>query len=131
MADGPSARNTQARTGASPVLHHQGAQPGPAGWANYFRLTANMRHLDELDWWLRRRLRCLLWRQWQAPRTRERKLASLGIAPERTWKSSVNGRGAWWNAGAKHMNQALPTSYFARMGLAYLRNTVQELQRVS
>ncbi|QKF06512.1 group II intron reverse transcriptase/maturase [Pseudomonas aeruginosa] len=101
------------------------------GWANYFRLTANMRHLDELDWWLRRRLRCLLWRQWQAPKTRERKLASLGISPERAWKSSVNGRGAWWNAGAKHMNQALPTSYFARMGLVSLRNTVQELQRIS
>ncbi|MCG0208585.1 group II intron maturase-specific domain-containing protein [Pseudomonas aeruginosa] len=37
------------------------------GWANYFRLTANMRHLEELDGWLRRRLRCLRWRQWQTP----------------------------------------------------------------
>ncbi|HFH3009053.1 TPA: group II intron maturase-specific domain-containing protein [Pseudomonas aeruginosa] len=37
------------------------------GWANYFRLTANMRHLEELDGWLRRRLRCLRRRQWQTP----------------------------------------------------------------
>jgi group II intron reverse transcriptase/maturase len=101
------------------------------GWANYFRLTANMRNLEELDWWLRRRLRCVLWRQWQTPKTRERKLLALGLTPERAWKSSVNGRGAWWNAGARHMNQALPTSYFARMGLVSLHNMVRELQRVS
>ena len=94
------------------------------GWANYFRLTANMRALDELDWWLRRRLRCLLWRQWKTPKTRERRLISLGLKPERAWKSSVNGRGPWWNSASKHMNQAVPTLYFAQMGLVSLRSTV-------
>ena len=101
------------------------------GWANYFRLTANMRTLDELDWWLRRKLRCLLWRQWKTPKTRERKLISLGLRPERAWKSSVNGRGPWWNSAAKHMNQAVPTLYFAKMGLVSLRSTVQGLQRIN
>ena len=101
------------------------------GWANYFRLTANMRTLDELDWWLRRKLRCLLWRQWKTPKTRERRLILLGLRPERAWKSSVNGRGPWWNSASKHMNQAVPTLYFAKMGLVSLRSTVQGLQRIS
>lgn len=98
------------------------------GWANYFRLTANMRTLDELDWWLRRKLRCLLWRQWKTPKTRERRLISLGLRPERAWQSSVNGRGPWWNSASHHMNQAVPTLYFAKMGLVSLRSTVQRLQ---
>ncbi|MFW0756328.1 hypothetical protein ACN1C3_16550 [Pseudomonas sp. H11T01] len=60
-----------------------------------------MRTLDELDWWLRRKLRCLLWRQWKTPKTRERRLISLGLRPERAWQSSVNGRGPWWNSASE------------------------------
>lgn len=51
------------------------------GWANYFRLTANMRHLEELDGWLRRRLRCLRWRQWQTLHRRPRVEALRQVAP--------------------------------------------------
>jgi RNA-directed DNA polymerase len=33
------------------------------GWIGYFQLTQSQRSLEELDGWLRRRLRCLPWRQ--------------------------------------------------------------------
>src|SRR5690606_10926183 len=33
------------------------------GWINYFRLTQTKGVLEQLDSWLRRRLRCLIWRQ--------------------------------------------------------------------
>lgn len=36
---------------------------------------------------------------------------------EQAWRSSVNGRGSWWNAGASHMKQAFPNVYFQRLGL--------------
>jgi hypothetical protein len=39
-----------------------------------------------------------------------------GIDEARAWKSAGNGRGPWWNAGASHMNQAYPTSYFRNLG---------------
>jgi hypothetical protein len=45
------------------------------GWINYFRLTDSKGSLEELDGWLRRRLRCLLWRQWKRPATRARNYA--------------------------------------------------------
>ena len=47
----------------------------------------------------------------------------------RAWKSSVNGRGPWWNAGAKHMIAALPPKYFTQLGLVSLVVTHQHLQR--
>jgi len=100
------------------------------GWMAYFQHTQVYGVLEELDQWVRRRLRCLLWRQWKRPRTRERKLRQLGLDAERAWRSAVNGRGPWWNAGASHMNHALPTAFFTTWGLASLADTRQRLQCV-
>jgi len=100
------------------------------GWIAYFRATESKAPLQALDGWVRRRLRCVLWRQWKRPRTREARLTALGLEPQRAWKSAWNGRGAWWNAGASHLNTALPASYFAHMGLVSLLATQQHLQRV-
>ena len=101
------------------------------GWMNYFQLTDAKGLLDKLDSWVRRRLRCLLWRQWKRPQTRERKMRALGLDAERAWASAVNGRGAWWNAGASHMNQALPAAYFTTKGLVSLMGSYQRLQSLS
>ena len=99
------------------------------GWMNYFSLTQSRRPIEELDTWLRRRLRSIVWRQWKRPRTREAKLRAHGLDAQRAWKSSVNGRGPWWNAGAKHMIAALPPKYFTQLGLVSLVATHQHLQR--
>ncbi len=44
------------------------------GWINYFRLAQVKGTFEDLDGWLRRKLRCILWRQWKRPRTRVKKL---------------------------------------------------------
>jgi hypothetical protein len=36
------------------------------GWTSYFRLTEVKGALPNLDGWIHRRLRCLLWRQWKS-----------------------------------------------------------------
>ncbi|WP_371436308.1 group II intron reverse transcriptase/maturase [Polaromonas sp.] len=99
------------------------------GWMNYFCLTQSRRPIEELDAWVRRHLRCIVWRQWKRPKTRESKLRAHGLEAQRAWKSSVNGRGPWWNAGAKHMIAALPPKYFTQLGLVSLVVTHQHLQR--
>jgi len=101
------------------------------GWAAYFKLATAKRPLDAIDGWVRRRLRCILWRQWKRPRTREKNLKRLGLSAYRAWKSSVNGRGPWWNAGSSHMNLALPKVMFNRLGLISVLDAVLRLQRVS
>ena len=119
-------------TGRGRSLRHtiEDLTPLLRGWINYFRLTESKGVLDELDGWVRRRLRCLLWRQWKRGRTRARKLRALGLDTERARISSGNGRGAWWNAGASHLHQALPAVYFMRMGLVSLVREYQRLQCV-
>jgi len=98
------------------------------GWINYFQLTQSKGILEDLDGWVRRRLRCVLWRQWKQPRTRARKLRARGLAAERVRSSAYNGRGPWWNAGASHMNHAFPAAYFTHLGLVSLVREQQRLQ---
>ena len=118
----------QGRGGSLPRLIEK-LNPVLRGWMNYFRLTQSRRPIEELDTWVRRRLRCIVWRQWKRPKTRESKLRAQGLEAQRAWKSSVNGRGPWWNAGAKHMIAALPPKYFTQLGLVSLLATHQHLQR--
>ena len=105
-------------------------QPLLRGWINYFRLAEVKGVFEELDGWIRRKLRNILWRQWKRPGTRARKLMQLGLDEVRAWRSATNGRGPWWNSGASHLNQALPRSYFDRCGLVNLQNELRRLQYV-
>jgi len=99
------------------------------GWMNYFRDIEVKGVLQALDGWLRRKLRGLLWRRWKRSRTRARKLMRRGLAEARAWSSATNGRGPWWNAGASHMNQGFPKSYFDHSGLVSLLDHYHYLQR--
>ena len=118
------------RSGRGQSLDHtiETLNPLLRGWIHYFQFTQGKEALEELDGWVRRRLRCLLWRQWKRPYTRERKLLALGIDAERAWRSAVNGHGPRWNAGASHMNHAIPAAYFTRLGLVSLLREQQRLQ---
>jgi RNA-directed DNA polymerase len=98
------------------------------GWIQYFRLAEVKGIFEELDGWIRRKLRCLLWRQWKRNFTRAKNLMRRGLGNLRAWKSATNGHGAWWNAGASHMNEAFPKSYFDRLGLTSLQNQLRALQ---
>jgi RNA-directed DNA polymerase len=90
------------------------------GWINYFKLAEVKNVFERLYQWIRRRMRCILWRQWKRTYTRAKNLMKQGLAEERAWKSATNGRGPWWNAGAPHMNQAFPKSFFDEQGLVSL-----------
>ena len=90
------------------------------GWGNYFSLSRVKKIPEELDFWIRRKLRCIIWRQMKKWRTRMKRLIQLGLSKVRAHQSATNGRGAWWNAGASHMNQAYPITYFNKLGLVNL-----------
>ncbi len=98
------------------------------GWVNYFRLAEVKGVFEDLDGWIRRKLRCILWRQWKRIFTRAKNLMRRGLDEVRAWKSATNGRGPWWNSGASHMHACYPKSYFDQFGLVSLLNQLQRLQ---
>ena len=110
--------------GAKSEPNHRRTESGPAWLGAYFSLTETKRVLEGIDGWLRRKLRCILWRQWKCPYTRARNLMREGLLEERTFGSAFNQRGPWWNSGASHMNQAFRKSFFDRLGLVSLLDTM-------
>jgi len=101
------------------------------GWAGYFKLTQGKRAMEQLDGWIRHKLRCIVWRQWKQPSTRARNLMRLGLDEGRACKSASNGRGPWWSSGASHMNQALPKKLWDQLGLVSILDTINRLSRVT
>jgi len=106
-------------------------KPVMRGWVNYYRLAEVKGVFEALDQWIRRKLRCILWRQWKRVYTRARNLMKRGLPEERAWQSATNGRGPWWNAGASHMIQAFPKKCFDNSGLVSLLQQLQQLQRTT
>lgn len=102
--------------------------PKIRGWVGYYRLCEVKAAFERLDEWLRRRIRALYWRHWKRPRNRERQLILRGLEPERARRSAWNGRGPWWNAGAPHVNQAIPTRTMRDLGLV---SFLEEFQRIT
>jgi RNA-directed DNA polymerase len=98
------------------------------GWAAYFKLSQVRGVFEELDKWIRRKLRCILWRQWKKPMTRAKKLIERGIERVRAYTSANNSRGPRWSAGASHMSAAVPTRWLTQQGLVSL---LQEHQRLT
>ena len=87
------------------------------GWIQYYRLTETKKFAEELDGWLRRKLRCNLWRQWKRPWTRRNRLMERGLPEEAAVMSAFNQHGPWWNSGARQMNFAFPKKFFDHVGL--------------
>jgi RNA-directed DNA polymerase len=102
----------------------EGLKPQLRGWANYYSMAETRSVFEELDQWIRRKLRCMEWRKWKRGRRRQQRLIAMGLGRETARASAFNGRGPWWNAGATHMNVALPTAYFRRLGLILLTEEV-------
>jgi RNA-directed DNA polymerase len=101
------------------------------GWVAYFRLTEVKGVLEELDGWVRHKLRTLLWRHWKRHSTRAKNLMRRGLPPQRAAQSATNGYGPWWNGGASHMNAAYPKSWFDHMGLVSLLDTQRRFSSAS
>jgi RNA-directed DNA polymerase len=94
------------------------------GWIDYFKLSRVKLIFEELDGWVRRKLRAVIWRQWKRPRTRYRKLLSLGLKEEQARASASNGRGPWWNSGKLHMVIAFPNHHFNQLGLINMQTRI-------
>jgi len=91
------------------------------GWWGYFGFCETPSVLKQLDAWIRRRLRALLWKQWKRSRVRYRRLRALGLDHELAWMTAGSNRGAWAMSRNKGMNIALRIAYFDALGLPRLR----------
>ncbi len=105
--------------------------PKLRGWVNYFRHAETKGIFQELDMWIRHRLRNIIWRQWKRSRTRWKKLRQQGLEDNHARNSAYNGRGPWWNSGAPHMNKAFPKKYFDNLKLVSLLDEILKFRNLT
>jgi group II intron reverse transcriptase/maturase len=89
------------------------------GWKGYFRLAQTPRVMNDLDEWIRHRLRAIQLKQWKRGRTAYRELAARGLSSERAARVAANTR-RWWKNAAMALHIALPNKLFDQMGLPRL-----------
>lgn len=101
------------------------------GWINYFRLAEVKSFAEDLDGWIRRRLRLVLWKQWKKPWTRRKRLINAGLSEGRAVISAFNRRGSWWNSGASHMNDAFRKKFFDKIGLVSMLDELYKFRAIN
>ena len=87
------------------------------GWRGYFGFCETPRVLQHLDQWIRRRLRCFLWKQWKRGRTRFKKLVARGVSRDLAAQTAGSPHSAWRLSCSPALSIALPNRYFRSLGL--------------
>jgi RNA-directed DNA polymerase len=87
------------------------------GWLGYFGDCQTPSVLRSLETWSRRRLRSVVWKQWKRGRTRFRELRKRGVGKDLAASTAGSPHGPWRIANSPALAMALPTAYFAQLGL--------------
>jgi RNA-directed DNA polymerase len=102
------------------------------GWTIYFRLANAWLPWQQLDGWIRRRLRCYRLKQCGRKYTVYKLLRSLGAGERPAWNAVMYG-GRWWALSRKPVcATAMGINWFAQQGLqslAYVHQRVQTSQK--
>ena len=88
------------------------------GWRGYYGFAEVTSPLLDLDKWIRRRLRCYHWKQWG--RRGYRELRKRGISRDLAWNTAKSAHGPWRLSQSPALAIALPSRYFAALGLPSL-----------
>ena len=97
------------------------------GWIGYFRLSDARTPLEELDEWIRRRLRQMVWKRWKRGRTRWRELVKLGVPPKMAGLGAVQ-HGPWRMAASPVVQMALSNAYWQGQGLRSITERYHQLR---
>jgi RNA-directed DNA polymerase len=93
------------------------------GWHSYFGFCQTPSVLAELDRWLRRRLRAVLWKQWKRGQRRYAELRKRGVGAGLAARTASSSHGPWRLARSHALGIALPNAYFDSLGLPRLSAT--------
>ncbi len=85
------------------------------GWKAYFGIAEIQSPQRDLEKWIRRKLRCYIWKQWG--RSGYRKLRRHGVARQLAWNTAKSAHGPWRLSASPALYYALPNKYFRSLGL--------------
>jgi group II intron reverse transcriptase/maturase len=89
------------------------------GFINYFKLADMKEFLYDMDKYIRRKLRVIVWKHWKKPRTKFRKLLGMGL-PNLQARIAWCRKKYWRLSKTPQLNTVMGIAYFRDMGLINL-----------
>ena len=89
------------------------------GWKAHFELAQTPGIFQQLDEWLRHRLRVLQLKHWRRGTTMYRELRKIGASEAQAARVAGNAR-RWWHNSRLELNRLMPIAYFDHIGVPRL-----------
>ena len=100
------------------------------GWANYFKYADAKSSLQDMDSWLRSRIRMCIWKSWKLPRTRVRNLIKCGVEKHKAYQWGNASKGYCAVAHSGIMQVAASSRNLARAGYPTLMGYYEKYHRM-
>jgi RNA-directed DNA polymerase len=98
------------------------------GWMNYFGISQHYAPIEELDGWLRRRIRMCYWKQWRRPRTRIANLLKLGTSQRHAICTGISRKGYWRLSKTLATQTGMTNEWLEQQGLLSIRQLWMKVQ---
>ena len=90
------------------------------GWLGYFGKCQTPSVLEDLERWVRRRLRSVIWKQWKRGTVRFAELRKRKVGKDLAAQTAGSAHGPWRLANSPALAIALPNAYFDLLGIPRL-----------
>jgi group II intron reverse transcriptase/maturase len=102
--------------------------PKLRGWFEYFKHTKSKGLFQNLDAWIRRKLRCFRIKQTKRVITLVRFLKKHGVKEYQSWIIALSGKGWWRKSAAPQIHQAMGNLWFREQNLFSLSLNYKKLK---
>jgi len=92
------------------------------GWMNYYGISQYYRPMQDIDEWLRRRIRMCYWKQWRYPRTKVRKLMELGVPKDFAIMTGASSKSYWHLSKTFATNAGMSNKWLEKQGLINIKD---------
>jgi RNA-directed DNA polymerase len=92
------------------------------GWMNYYGISQYYTPVQDIDGWLRRRIRMCYWKQWRHPRTKVRKLMELGVPRKFAIMTGASSKSYWHLSKTFSTNAGMSEEWIDKQGLVNIKN---------
>ena len=100
------------------------------GWVNAYRMASIKLKLEELDGWLRNRLRYCIWHHWKKSEKKRRSLIRLGIEQEMAYAWSRSRMGGWAIAQSPILGTTITLNRLKQRGYIPLNEIYKQITPV-
>ena len=101
------------------------------GWQSYYGYCQTSSVIRDLDSWMARRLRSVVWKQLERGRPRFAGLRALGVTEELAAQTAGSTHGPWRVSRSPALSYALPSAFFAAFGLPRLMSYNRTTRRTA